>query len=703
MRARDVTPLALLLFACLSAAPAHAEDQKPWETPNSGYTSGSTGSTPGHDKIETVINTTGGTRSDGTQVSNTGTSEQKSYVDGFLNDAATKIKEAGGGTGWAWTWEKKWKIGPDGKPYEVKETWADGNIGIKSNPEAAAPGNTPSSQPAAQPSSAPAAQPAASPAATSSPASSRPGRPPAPSSTSSTPSSSSSPSAPPASAKASPSAPAALSPKGLDPAPAKIPQPSIMLSIFDPISQQECRYAAAVTPSKPGRVPRVASITRPIYEDTRVKIGLDLGPGIDSANLSVTVHDNEGDHAYERGSFPPNYRHIFRVPNLKEYFASVVYEHPISKERQEIINVQIPVLKMSFANRTVESSSARTGDPELTTSGNSSGGQSAPTGWGASTGSARRDTTAGGDQTYDMSDLYTDPANPPEVAGSGGTSAGDETSSSNTPITSAARADQGSVGSAGSSGTDADAIVSGNLSGSTPGSAVRTASRGSASPDVSGRTGMESGNQSSSNGGSNAAFGSGTRPGGDPGASQSGARGNTAQTVSGYTESGSPATGDATTGQEASYALAPDATAADDDPSVARNADGRAAHPEGVTVASVQQNAKPYLLSVSIQNRATNAAQSFDFLTDPAPVAQTISPQTPLAISIDYAPNVLRDSVKIEIFDGQDRITTSPVEMRSGIVEHIFTNQTGDAYVWVYGRTDQAPFSYKIMIPVTGL
>lgn len=114
-------------------------------------------------------------------------------------------------------------------------------------------------------------------------------------------------------------------------------------------------------------------------------------------------------------------------------------------------------------------------------------------------------------------------------------------------------------------------------------------------------------------------------------------------------------------------------------------------------------DARPYLLSVSIQNRATNGAQSFDINTDPTPTAQSISPQTPLAISVDFAQNVQRDSVKIEIFDGRDRITTSPVEMKSGIVEHIFENQTTDAYIWVYGRTNQAPFSYKILIPVTGL
>ncbi|HEY9070234.1 MAG TPA: hypothetical protein VIV61_08235 [Candidatus Ozemobacteraceae bacterium] len=114
MLARNAVSL-IIAASLISASPTLATDQKPWEKP--GETTSSTPSgTAGHEKIETVIKTTGGTRTDGTQTSTTGTSSQQSYVDGFLNEAATKIKEAGGGSGWAWTWEKSGKWVPTANP-----------------------------------------------------------------------------------------------------------------------------------------------------------------------------------------------------------------------------------------------------------------------------------------------------------------------------------------------------------------------------------------------------------------------------------------------------------------------------------------------------------------------------------------------------------------------------------------------------------
>ncbi|OQA04715.1 MAG: hypothetical protein BWY66_02903 [bacterium ADurb.Bin374] len=716
MHARDIVPAFLLTVALLSAAPSHAEDPRPWESPTTGFTSGTSGTTGSPEKIETIINTTGGTRTDGAQVTNSGTSDQQSFVNGFLNDAATKIKEAGGGTGWAWTWEKKWKIGPDGKPYEVKETWAEGNIGIESKPETAPATPAPAPSPTPSPTTAVTGTTDSPESPTTS---SQPSATTAPSA-SSAPSKSSTPSTPAATSAAKPAASPASSapttaPKGIDAAPAKIPEPPVILTIFDPISQQECRYAAAINPSKPGRVPLVASITRPIFEDTRVKIALDLGTGIDGNDLSVTIRDNEGDHAFEHGSFPANYRHIFRVPNQKDYTARVVYKHPVSKESQEIINVQIPVLKMSFANRTVESAGARTEDPDLSTrpggSASSDGGSgsssSGTTGWGASTGTIKRDASAGGEsQTYDLSDLYTDPANPPEVAGdqkrsadasradTAGQGVGEPSHTGGTSSTDAGTEISGSKG--GSSGHRADADTSDGQQTSSSGMSDSNATNNGAADRIGS---PRSGSGESSGAGESGNLSHDETSGSGSGAAMAGQR----QEVSGNADTGSPARSEAAATQDTSYAMAQDTSEAGSTSTEPATGEDRAKNAGGIATASVQQDAKPYLLSVSIQNRATNGAQSFDFNTDPTPTAQSISPQTPLAISVDFAQNVLRDSVKIEIFDGRDRITTSPSEMKSGVVEHIFENPTTDAYVWVYGRTDQAPFSYKVLIPVTGL
>ncbi|HQG27201.1 MAG TPA: hypothetical protein PLY73_01495 [Candidatus Ozemobacteraceae bacterium] len=455
-------------------------------------------------------------------------------------------------------------------------------------------------------------------------------------------------------------------------------------------------------------MPVVASITRPIYEDTRVKIALDLGAGIDRNDLSVTIRDNEGDHAFEHGSFPANYRHIFRVPNQKDYTARVVYRHPVSKDSQEIINVQIPVLKMSFANRTVETSGARTDDPDLSgragdagSSGGRDSSSAAATGWGARTGSIRHDADAGGEgATYDMSDLYTDPANPPEVAGDR-SGAADESSSRATET-------GHGVGEApqtgGTSPTDAKTAFGDVQSGSS-GRTADTGRAGARKTTRAGTTDSEAAgagtSQDGSGGSSVAGSSDGSAQAGESGSS--GASAGQRQGGDGSAGTESPALADTAAAQDTSYAMAQEGDVdGSTSTSPVAGAD-RAKNAGGVTTASGRQEEKPYLLSVSIQNRATNGAQSFDFNIDPAPTAQSISPQTPLAISVDFAQSVLRDSVKIEIFDGRDRITTSPVEMKTGVVEHIFENQTTEAYVWVYGRTDQGPFSYKILIPVTGL
>lgn len=695
MRIRNAVSL-IIAVSLMAASPAPAADQKPWEKP--AETTGATPSgTSGHDKIETVIKTTGGTRSDGSQTSTSGTSSQQSYVDGFLNEAATKIKQAGGGSGWAWTWEKKWKVGPDGKPVEVKETWVDGTIGTTVKPGAPAAPTAPT--PAAAP--APAAAPTAAAPSTPAPASPAPARPtpvPAKSPTQTAAATPATPGTTSPSAPSAPSAPdAAPAAKGIDVAPVRIAPPPVVLSIFDPVSQQESSFAAAVQPDKPVKLPTVASISKPIYEDTRVKIALELGPGINRKNLSVTLRDNEGDHAFDHGAFPENYRHIFRVPNQTAYRAHVIYEHPVSGERQEIINVQIPVLKMSFANRTVEDSAHRTGDAALETGG-SSGASSRPgqsgssddlPGWGSSgSGSTRRDDSSDtGRAALDLSDLYTDPTNPPDVAG--------------TEIAALPTSSAGTSQNTSEAGSSASPAVGQHVSGtSDPDSSANSQKPSDASamaPSSQGAAGSGNSSAHGKSGTQSADSDSAAARHGDQrdGSSVAGS-GALALAAGAGTPAAGAAADAAMDGSQVAMASPVDGAA---DPSDAE----RRQNQGGVTTAAVEQPDKPYLLSVSVQNRATDQSQSFDFVSEPNPTAQSISPQTPLAFGFDYSRSIQRDSVKIEIFDGRERITTSPSAMQNDLVEHIFPNQTGDAYIWVYGRTDQAPFSYKITIPVTGL
>ncbi|MBF0408378.1 MAG: hypothetical protein HQM10_13590 [Candidatus Riflebacteria bacterium] len=387
----------VLLFAETGAV--GATGPFPWEDPNSGFsgtwtstntgikpggivgTTGPTGSTgavtpQSFDTVDKTIKSSGSTTQNGQAVSNagvdtgkTGTSHQDAVND-YLNNAANTIAGTSGSAS-AWSWSKSWKIGPDGKPYEVRESYHQGSLNLsgKNNPGQTPATQTPTSTtPATNPSNPanPNTTPVATPGTTPNPTS---GTPPAnsPVPTAANPSTpaNSTPDIPcnnptaanPSSAgsdKTSGDVKPDLPP--VDAAPISIPNPILSLSISDPTAAvDQPPFPTIFDPNDvvntvpPEVLSRVASA---VPEDTRVKFSLDLLPPLDTSKVRVTFvdpDDQQVDLPYQR-----TFYHLYRTPSNTSYFVKVYYPDPITNKNEEILSIAVPVYKMGFGNQTIQ-------------------------------------------------------------------------------------------------------------------------------------------------------------------------------------------------------------------------------------------------------------------------------------------------------------------------------------------------------------
>lgn len=716
----------LVVLLLLATGQSWAETQPapgslPWENPNSGFdkpSSGGTG-TGGTDKIETVINTSGGSKDDGKTTSNTGTDKQQGFVNDFLNNASEKIKNSGGGSGWVWTWQKKWTIGPDGKPAEVKEDWQRGEIGTNAK---SSPAPTPG--PSAGPSS---------PAPSSPSSSSSPGKPSTPASPKTTPSSSpAAPKAAPGGAKAvsapskaappsssptgKPAAPTtkatapAAAPAGVEVAPPKLPPAEVQLVIQDPVDQVEKAYPKNVFPKESLPVTPLVDKNQPVPEDTRVKITLDFDKSkIREEDLTLIVTDNEGPTEVPKDEMG-NYRHIFRIPDLQRYTARVNYRHPITGSNDEIIRVTIPVHPLDFKNRTIESNQNRSANDDSSPAaaqGGTMSGSSGAAGSDGSQGGGARNTDSASARTYgggggdsatgdsygtsgktDLSDLYSDPSQ--DLVAEAGAPGGET----------------GAAGSAAAGGSGLDGQQLAGLSGAGGPTGADTASGyGSPNRDALGATGQEA--DAAASGGSSSRRGGGSRSGSRTGAAGGGDDSSSASSGGNH---GSGEAGSAP-GWESSAGSAGDATGHggsssgagyDDSGNTQMAAADTKAAQFGTTQDENATEDRPYLVSLSVRNPVTKAAQSFDFLLDPFPTASAINKNTQLSFSLDLAKDVHRDSVNIVVFDGKEK---KQMTLGTGgeAFDHLFAQPTAEAYIWIYGSSNKAPFSYKLSIPVADL
>ncbi|MBF0543299.1 MAG: hypothetical protein HQM08_02640 [Candidatus Riflebacteria bacterium] len=487
-----------MLVFLFSMGVIFAEDTpKPWEDPNAGFsgtwTSTNSGTTPsdaptsggvispgtptgndsGYDKIDKVIKSTGATTVDGKVVSNSGIDKGKSgtshegFVDGFLNDAASKISGTSG-SAWAWSWSKSWKIGPDGKPEEVRQSYQQGELNFNgsnnpkptdtpSTPAPAAPStptvpttpSTPANPTANNPEAPAPTTPAATPQA---PAPTTPAVPPANPTTASnqpTPVTNPAPATP-----AAPPAPVVQAPptKGVDAAPIKLPDPLLTLTIRDPLSDSEQPpIPTSFSPSDvvntvpPEALSRIATA---VPEQTRVRFSFEPQPALDQDKIRVTFVDPNDPQ--ENIPFQRNFFHVYRTPSDDKYWVKAYYPDPNTKDMQEVMSVRVPVYKMNFRNQTIQSNQSRGSDGAMNSdgSGNSDGNSTSQSGSNSQgTGNSGNNSNSGSlsnsnpsmspstsrpistkstsyptisssqSNESNFSDLYNDPANPTTISG----------------------------------------------------------------------------------------------------------------------------------------------------------------------------------------------------------------------------------------------------------------------------------------------
>lgn len=714
----------------------------PWEDPNSGFdgsTGGSSASKPGTDKIEKVVNTSGGSKNDGKITSTTGTGGQQGFVNDFLDKTGEKIKNAGGGSGWVWTWEKKWKVGPDGKPMEVKEDWQKGNIGVKTepvpSPAPAAPTTPGSSGPstptttAGKPATPAGGTSAAKPAAVT-PGSS-PTKPSTPTGkTTPTTTAKATPGTPGAGKPATPGAPSAPTTPatpatpGVDPAPPLLPPAEVRLVIQNPITFEEEPFSNNVYPTvknPPMRAVR-SRLQKAVPEDTRVRIGLELSEDINPQDVVLTITDSEGQQPPVSPDSYQNYRHMFRIPDDNRYFARVLYKHPQSTDPtpQEVIKVIIPVYKMGFDSRTIDANQGRAGSASERQAGAT--GATAST-YSRGTGSTNASDYADSSQA-DLSDLYSDPKNPPQIAGVGD-GAGYLGSGQGTTQGAAGQTDAGQAGPDGQTFTG-QAGQNAQYGASGQGSEYADGARGSRGKDAwssqaagsqggsqgdrmaaatSGRSGYGSsgGGSNSGSGGASSAFsGRGGHAGnvGSSGDSAGSSDGSSSASSDSYGNSGaaggaSDADGSAGAGSgegSAQYAAQTDAQGTPGGVQGAQVQSG--------SVSDDQANNSAYLIGLSMRNEADQKIQSFNFTNDPYPTAQQVKKTSQVSFSVNATANVRRETVNIVVFDGQDK-REIPLNSGGEAFVQVFAKPTAEAYVWIYGDTTTDKFSYKLSIPIS--
>ncbi|MBF0499866.1 MAG: hypothetical protein HQM09_07025 [Candidatus Riflebacteria bacterium] len=689
-------------------------------TTNSGPSTSSgntTGSSDGYDKIDHVISGHGTTTQNGQVISNSGIDVNSKtgktnadYVNDTLN-AAAKLPNIVSGNSWSRT--KSWKIGADGKPEEVRESYHEGKLDTsQSHTPAPPPTDCPStptteppSPPTAPPTQAPVTPPTAAPTTAAAPPTGVPTPPTAPS----TP--------PTAAVPGNPVPPttAAIPPqkKGTEIAPTKlpvgIPPATVILSIHDPISPTDQSFNSSIDP---------ATIARPIPEDTRARFGLEIAQDMDPSKITVTVTDPEDpkEQGYARNIF-----HVFRTPSDDKYSVSVFYPDAVTKTPKKLLLVKVPVYRMNFKNRTIDTTSGRTSDSDVPAAANNGApisniGNSSSGGYGS--------TSPENDAKNDFSDLYNDPSVPSNEQGNtnadahiaGAITSGKAATDGSTDGT-AAGAGAGSSSSGNSSTDDPSAI---HAAGSTAinSSSDQAGTQVAAAPHEAGKStaGMTAAQRLAAKAKTAKAAGAGSQ--GSTAGSSQGSSGNNSSTCStcgssdgssagssgGSSITGSSAGSDATAGSDggtsANVAVSDGSsnTIPDAPPENSNGGLKTAAAQGGVTTAQKETAVKSHIVCLSMRSAAAEAGQSFDFVSDQYPTAQALKVNTPVDFSIDIGQNVKREAVTVVLFDGK-----SKTQITGNSFQAAFPAPTAEAYVWIYGDAEGKSFSYKVSIPVQGL
>ncbi len=501
---------------------------------------------------------------------------------------------------------------------------------------------------------------------------------------------------------------------GVDPAPVKLPPPSVRMVIQHPTDFSEEVFASNANSETTANY-KLDKFKIP--EDTRIKISVEVGHDVQPEDVSMVVTDDQGDTAPVTSAKLKNYRHMFRVPSDDKYSASVFVTDKKSpgNQQKKILQVMIPVSKVDFESRTIDNQrGAKSGSGDSKSSMSTAATSS-------SAGSSDIDHSSfGRAQQVDLSDLYSDSS-----SSSSGTGTGDSSSST------ASSGDDSSSQSGNNSADPGQSTSAGQQSGAGDSSATGPGADGSYDSSASNAGATESGDSANTGSiNSNAQSDSGNY--GTEGSSEGQA--DTAGTGDGSSSSDSSASGDSTldgsssssagsstddngNSEGASEAADSAASGANLD---AANAPGNETHSNlGVDGSSpakgndsaakagkndrtglpVTEEDDPFILGLSLKAEAQKVYQSFDFIDGTSQTSAAIKAGGEVAFSLSLSPQVEPESVLIKLSDGSQEIKGNLKRMGESFV-YVFPAPTESAFIEVSGKTVKSSFNYRVGIPV---
>jgi hypothetical protein len=519
------------------------------------------------------------------------------------------------------------------------------------------------------------------------------------------------------SAPAAPGTPADKPLPGVDPAPTKLPEPDVRMVIQHPTDFTEDFFST----NTDNEAPVEYSLNKfKIPEDTRVKIALEISKDIDPSKVALVITDEEGKNPPVDSNKTKNYRHMFRVPSDDKYSAAVIIKE--GGNTKELMKVTIPVIKVDFDSRTIDDQRRKLGSEGLT--------NSSTTSHSSSEGDFNH-STFGKSQQVDLSDMYSDPsAEGNNSSNSQGNSSGSQ--SSGDFSSDASSAYDSSSDASNNSGNDPEGNSNANSSGSSSSSSSGDDASGSDSSASNQGNGENDGNisdDSSQEDGSSNQGSSASAANANEESSEYANAGGTNHDYSNSDQSGNSGSeahlggnrqGDSSSGSssEEDESLSGDQQGANetDGSRVRGSADHRsgssfADNPDtsadkirgGMagaqnTVSEGQEDKDPFVMALSMQAVSRKIYQSFDFIEEKSPVSAEIPAGTEITFSMSFSSNVDPNSVRIELNDGNGKVT-GDLKTWGEAFAYVFS-KPATAYFVVSGTAEKTPFTYRLNIPV---
>ena len=470
---------------------------------------------------------------------------------------------------------------------------------------------------------------------------------------------------------------------GVDPAPVKLPPPSIRMVIQHPTDFSEEVFASNANSETTANY-RLDKFKIP--EDTRIKIAVEVGEDVDPADVSMVVTDDQGDNTPVSAAKLKNYRHMFRVPSDDQYSASVYVNNRKTPggQQKKILQVAIPVSKVDFESRTIDNqrgSKSGSGASNMSSSDTSSSGGNANV----------NHSSFGKPQAVDLSDLYVDPARAASAADTGSDGSGGQSYSGNSAASASGGSGEGAAdGSA--SGSSADGMADGIANDETSAQSTDGAQTTAATEETSNSAGAGSysDQQQANSGARYSDTGSGDNQGqGSEDSSSAPAGSGDAATDEAASETSGNSSGDET---------AAGASGNNQDEKLKNQG---SAGSKSAKTGKEQNNTEedPFLLAISLRAEAQKVYQSFDFIDGNTQTSSTIKAGGEVVFSLNMGTDVNPESIQIKLSDGSQEIKGNLKRMGESFA-YVFKNPTESAFIEVSGKTSKRSFTYKVGIPV---